>query len=133
MVTEKDKALELALGQIEKQFGKGAVMKLGESSVRLAVDSIPTGSISLDLALGIGGIPKGRVTEIFGPESSGKSTLAFHIIAQTQSQGGIAAYIDVEHAFDPTYAVNCGVKIEEVYISQPDTIWVMPRWACKLD
>jgi recombination protein RecA len=121
MVTERDKALELALGQIERQFGKGAVMKLGESSVRLAIDSIPTGSISLDLALGIGGIPRGRVTEIFGPESSGKSTLAFHIIAQAQSQGGIAAYIDVEHAFDPTYAGNCGVKIEEVYISQPDT------------
>lgn len=121
MAMEKEKALDLAIGQIEKQFGKGSIMKLGESSARLSVESIPTGSISLDLALGVGGIPRGRVIEIFGPEASGKSTLAFHIIAQAQSRGGIAAYIDVEHTFDSTYAAHCGVKIEDLLISQPDT------------
>jgi recombination protein RecA len=120
-MAEKDKALELAIQQIEKQFGKGSVMKLGEEAARLAVETIPTGSLSLDLALGVGGIPRGRVTEIFGPESSGKSTLAFHIIAQAQSGGGIAAYIDVEHTFDPLYASHCGVKVEDLYMSQPDT------------
>ncbi|MBM4463668.1 MAG: recombinase RecA [Chloroflexi bacterium] len=120
-MTEKGKALELAIQQIEKQFGKGSVMKLGEEAARLAVDTIPTGSLSLDLALGVGGIPRGRVTEIFGPESSGKSTLAFHIISQAQRKGGIAAYIDVEHTFDPLYAAHCGVKVEDLYISQPDT------------
>jgi len=121
MVTGKDKALEVAIAQIEKQFGRGAIMKLGQASAQMAVESIPTGSIALDLALGIGGIPRGRVTEIFGPESSGKSTLAQHIIAEAQKLGGIAAYIDVEHALDPSYAALCGVKIDELWISQPDT------------
>jgi len=121
MDIEKEKALDLAMGQIEKQFGKGSIMRLGEASAKLAIEAIPTGSISLDIALGIGGIPRGRVTEIYGPESAGKSTLAFHIIAQAQNMGGIAAYIDVEHTFDPTYAAACGVKVEDLYMSQPDT------------
>jgi recombination protein RecA len=121
MVTGKDKALEVAIAQIEKQFGRGAIMKLGQASAQMAVESIPTGSIALDLALGIGGIPRGRVTEIFGPESSGKSTLAQHIIAEAQKLGGTAAYIDVEHALDPSYAAVCGVKLDELWISQPDT------------
>ena len=121
MVTGKDKALEIAIAQIEKQFGRGAIMKLGQASAQMAVESIPTGSIALDLALGIGGIPRGRVTEIFGPESSGKSTLAQHIIAEAQKLGGTAAYIDVEHALDPAYAAVCGVNIDELWISQPDT------------
>ena len=118
---EKERALEMALAQIEKSFGKGSIMRLGEASDRLTVDVIPTGAIALDLALGIGGIPRGRVTEIFGPESSGKTTLLQHIIAQAQATGGVAALIDAEHAFDPTYAQNCGVKIDEMLISQPDT------------
>jgi recombination protein RecA len=117
---EKEKALDMAIDQIEKQFGKGAVMRLGESTTMLAVDVIPTGSLSLDLALGIGGIPRGRITEIFGPESSGKSTLAYHIVAQAQAAGGTAAYIDVEHTFDPLYAGHCGVKIADILVSQPD-------------
>jgi recombination protein RecA len=121
MEIEKEKALDLAIEQIEKQFGKGSIMRLGEASAKLAVEVIPTGSLSLDLALGVGGIPRGRVTEIFGPESSGKSTLANHIVAQAQSSGGIAAYIDVEHTFDPTYAARCGVKVDDLLISQPDT------------
>ncbi len=121
MVTEKEKALELAISQIEKQFGKGSIIRLGEASVRLAVDCIPTGSLSLDLALGVGGIPRGRVTEIFGPEMTGKSTLALHIIAEAQNRGGMAAFIDVEHALDPSYAANCGVKVNDLLISQPDT------------
>ena len=121
MATEKEKALDLAIEQIEKQFGKGSVMRLGEASAKLAVESIPTGSLSLDMALGIGGIPRGRVTEIFGPESAGKSTLAYHIVAQAQKGGGIAAYIDVEHTFDPTYASRCGVKVDDLLISQPDS------------
>ena len=121
MATEKEKALDLAIEQIEKQFGKGSVMRLGEASAKLAVESIPTGSLSLDMALGIGGIPRGRVTEIFGPESAGKSTLAYHIVAQAQKGGGIAAYIDVEHTFDPTYASHCGVKVDDLLISQPDS------------
>jgi recombination protein RecA len=121
MATEKEKALDLAIEQIEKQFGKGSVMRLGEASAKLAVESISTGSLSLDLALGIGGIPRGRVTEIFGPESAGKSTLAYHIVAQAQKGGGIAAYIDVEHTFDPTYASRCGVKVDDLLISQPDS------------
>jgi recombination protein RecA len=121
MTTEKEKALELAVSQIEKQFGKGSIMRLGEDEVSTAIDFIPTGAISLDLALGIGGIPRGRVTEIFGPEMSGKSTMALHIIAQAQDQGGTAAYIDAEHALDPGYAANCGVKVDELLISQPDT------------
>ena len=118
---EKGQALELAIGQIEKQFGRGAIMRLGEASAHLQVEAIPTGSISLDMALGVGGIPRARVTEIFGPESTGKSTLAQHIIAEAQKTGGTAAYIDVEHALDPTYAAACGIKVEELLISQPDT------------
>jgi recombination protein RecA len=121
MTTEKEKALELAVGQIEKQYGKGAIMKLREAADRPKVEAIPSGSLALDLALGIGGIPRGRVTEIFGPEGSGKTTLGQHIIANAQKQGGIAAYIDVEHALDPTYAANCGVNLDDLLISQPDT------------
>ena len=121
MTTEKGKALELAIGQIEKKFGKGSIMKLGESGAMSPVEVIPSGSLALDLALGVGGIPKGRITEIFGPESSGKTTLGQHVIAEAQKQGGIAAYIDVEHALDPTYASHCGVNVDEMYISQPDT------------
>ncbi|MFB3919334.1 recombinase RecA [Candidatus Velamenicoccus archaeovorus] len=114
------KALELALSQIEKQFGKGSIMKLGED-VKADVDVIPTGSISLDLALGVGGIPRGRVIEIFGPEASGKTTLTLSIIAQVQKQGGVAAFIDAEHAFDSTYAKKIGVNLDDMLISQPDT------------
>lgn len=121
MSTEKDKALELAISQIEKQFGRGSIMRLGEASASMQVEAISTGSLSLDLALGIGGIPRGRVTEIFGPEASGKSTLAQHIIAEAQRNGGMAAYVDAEHALDPSYAARCGVKIEDLLISQPDT------------
>ncbi|MFH0769260.1 MAG: recombinase RecA [Chloroflexota bacterium] len=121
MTTEKGKALELAIGQIEKRFGKGSIMKLGESAAMTPVEVIPSGSLALDLALGVGGIPRGRITEIFGPESSGKTTLGQHIIAEAQKQGGIAAYIDVEHALDPTYASRCGVKVDDMLISQPDT------------
>jgi recombination protein RecA len=118
---EKEKALELAISQIEKRFGEGSVMKLGEANARLPVEVIATGSLALDMALGVGGIPKGRITEIFGPESSGKTTLAQHIIAEIQKQGGTAAYIDAEHALDPTYASHCGVDLNELLISQPDT------------
>ncbi len=118
---DKSQALDLAIGHIEKQFGKGAIMRLGEASAHLQIEAIPTGSISLDMALGIGGIPRGRVTEIFGPESAGKSTLAQHIIAEAQKTGGTAAYIDVEHALDPTYAGACGIKIDDLLVSQPDT------------
>jgi len=121
MAGERDRALDSALAQIEKQFGKGSVMRLGEVSGRMTVEAISTGSIALDLALGIGGVPRGRIVEIFGPESSGKSTLAQHVIAQTQKNGGMAAYIDVEHALDPVYAANCGVQVDSLLISQPDT------------
>jgi len=121
MTTDKEKALELAISQIEKHFGKGSIMKLGEAVVSSSVEAIPSGSLALDLALGVNGIPRGRVTEIFGPESSGKTTLGQHIIAEAQKRGGIAAYIDVEHALDPTYAANCGVRIDDLLISQPDT------------
>ena len=121
MTTEKEKALELAIGQIEKRFGKGSIMKLGESTAITQVEAIPSGSLALDLALGVGGIPKGRITEIFGPESSGKTTLAQHIIAEAQRQGGMVAYIDAEHALDPSYAARCGVNVEDLLISQPDT------------
>ena len=121
VTTEKEKALELAISQIEKRFGEGSVMKLGEAVARLAVEVIPTGSVALDLALGVGGIPKGRIAEIFGPEASGKTTLAQHIIAEAQKRGGTAAYIDAEHALDPAYAGNCGVKLNDLLISQPDT------------
>jgi recombination protein RecA len=120
MTTEKVKALELAISQIEKRFGKGAVMKLGETPPT-KVQAIPSGSLALDLALGIGGIPRGRITEIFGPESSGKTTLAQHIIAEAQKLGGMVAYIDAEHALDPNYAANCGVNVDDLLISQPDT------------
>jgi recombination protein RecA len=121
MTTEKGKALELAIGQIEKRFGKGTIMKLGESVASFHVDVIPSGALALDLALGVGGVPKGRITEIFGPESSGKTTLGQHIIAEAQKKGGTAAYIDVEHALDPDYARRCGVKVDDMLISQPDT------------
>ncbi len=119
-IVEKEKALEVAIGQIEKQFGKGSIMKMGERT-HMIVESIPTGAMSLDLALGIGGLPRGRVIEIFGPESSGKSTLALHVVAEAQRNGGACAYIDAEHAMDPTYAKAIGVDIDELLISQPDT------------
>jgi len=121
MTTEREKALELAIGQIEKRFGKGSIMKMGGSADRQPIAAIPTGSLALDLALGIGGIPRGRITEIFGPESSGKTTLAQHIIAEAQKRGGTVAYIDAEHALDPSYAASCGVNVDELLISQPDT------------
>ncbi len=117
---EKDKALELAIAQIEKQFGKGSIMKLGENA-KMNIESIPTGSLPLDIATGIGGVPKGRIIEIFGPESSGKTTVALHIIAEAQKRDGIAAFIDAEHALDPGYAKKLGVSIEDLIISQPDT------------
>jgi recombination protein RecA len=116
---ERDKALDAALGQIEKQFGKGAVMRMGES-LTLGIEAISTGAMSLDLALGIGGLPRGRIVEVFGPESSGKSTLALHVVAEAQRNGGICAYIDAEHALDPVYAKAIGVDIDELLISQPD-------------
>jgi recombination protein RecA len=121
MVTDKEKALDLALSQIERQVGKGSIMRLGEVSQRLAIEAIPTGSLSLDLALGIGGVPRGRVIEIFGAESAGKSTLAQHIMAEAQKTGGTAAYIDAENALDPTYARNLGVNLDDLLVSQPDT------------
>ena len=117
---EKLKALDAALGQIERQFGKGAIMKLGDPSVQMNVETIPTGSLSLDIALGLGGIPKGRVIEIYGPESSGKTTVTLHMIAEVQKRGGIAGFIDAEHALEPVYAKNIGVDIDNLYISQPD-------------
>ncbi|HLG12268.1 MAG TPA: recombinase RecA [Dehalococcoidia bacterium] len=116
----RSRAVDLAIGQIEKQFGRGAIMRLGEKN-NLEIESIPTGSLGLDLALGIGGVPRGRITELFGPESSGKSTLCQHIIAEAQKQGGLAAYIDVEHALDPGYARAIGVKVDDLLVSQPDT------------
>ncbi len=121
MTTEREKALELAIGQIEKRFGKGSIMKLGEAAIMSSVEAIPSGSLALDLALGVGGIPRGRIAEIFGPEGSGKTTLGQHIIAEAQKRGGMAAYIDVEHALDPTYASHCGVNVDDMLISQPDT------------
>ncbi len=117
---ERDKALSMALGQIEKQYGKGSVMKMGEKGT-MEIESVPTGALALDLALGIGGLPRGRVTEIYGPESSGKTTLATHVVAEAQRNGGICAYIDAEHAMDPAYAKAIGVDIDELLISQPDT------------
>ena len=117
---DKLKALDAALGQIEKQYGAGAVMKLGDSSARMQVETVPTGSLSLDIALGLGGVPKGRVIEIYGPESSGKTTVALHVVAEVQKRGGIAGFIDAEHALDPVYAKNIGVDIDNLYISQPD-------------
>ena len=117
---ERDKALDMALGQIEKQFGKGSVMKMGEKTT-MGIETVPTGALALDLALGVGGLPRGRVVEVYGPESSGKSTLAMHVVAEAQRNGGICAYIDAEHAMDPVYAKAIGVDIDELLISQPDT------------
>lgn len=117
---EKQKALEAALGHIEKQYGKGSVMKLGDSSSHMQVEAIPTGSLGLDIALGVGGVPKGRIIEIYGPESSGKTTVALHMVSEVQKRGGIAGFIDAEHALDPVYAKNIGVDIDNLYISQPD-------------
>ncbi|MDR3540141.1 MAG: recombinase RecA [Desulfosporosinus sp.] len=119
--TNKLKALDIALAQIEKQFGKGSIMKLGESSAGMTIDVIPTGSLAIDLALGVGGVPRGRVIEIFGPESSGKTTVALHIIAEAQKLGGAAAFIDAEHALDPVYAKALGVNIDDLLVAQPDT------------
>jgi len=118
---DKQKALEQVLAQIEKQYGKGAIMKLGDSVADLTIDVIPTGCITLDLALGIGGMPRGRIIEIYGPESSGKTTVALHVIAETQKMGGVAAFIDAEHALDPVYAAKLGVDLDNLYVSQPDT------------
>ena len=117
---DRAQSLEMAMGQIEKQFGKGAIMRLGERP-SVSIEAIPTGALALDLALGIGGLPRGRVVEIFGPESSGKSTLAMHVVAEAQRNGGVCAYIDAEHAMDPLYAQNIGVNVDDLYISQPDT------------
>lgn len=117
---DRMKALDAALGQIEKQFGKGAVMRLGDPAAQMNIETIPTGSLSLDIALGLGGIPKGRIVEIYGPESSGKTTVTLHMIAEVQKRGGIAGFIDAEHALDPVYAANIGVDINNLYISQPD-------------
>jgi recombination protein RecA len=117
---DRNQSLEMAMGQIEKQFGKGAIMRLGERP-SVSIEAIPTGALALDLALGIGGLPRGRVVEIFGPESSGKSTLAMHVVAEAQRNGGVCAYIDAEHAMDPLYAQNIGVNVDDLYISQPDT------------
>lgn len=116
----KEKALDATLASLRKRFGDGAIMKLGETT-KLDIEAIPTGALSLDIALGIGGLPRGRIVEIYGPESSGKTTLCQHVIAQTQKMGGVAAFVDVEHALDPIYAEKCGVDIEELYVSQPDT------------
>jgi recombination protein RecA len=121
MTTEKEKALDIAVTQIEKQFGTGSIMKLGKATARLPVAIIPSGSLALDIALGVGGIPRGRITEIFGPEGSGKTTLGQHIIAEAQKLGGTVAYVDVEHALDPSYTANCGVNLDDLFISQPDT------------
>ena len=120
MSVEKQKALEIALAQIEKSYGKGAIMKLGDAASRIGVSVIPTGCLSLDYALGVGGIPRGRIVEIYGPESSGKTTIALHVIAEAQKLGGLAAFIDAEHSLDPEYARNLGVLVDDLYISQPD-------------
>ncbi len=118
---EKEKALDAAISQLEKEFGKGAVMKLGEATEAMYVEAVPTGSLSLDIALGVGGVPKGRIIEIYGPESSGKTTVALHMVAEVQKRGGIAGFVDAEHALDPVYARNIGVDIDNLYISQPDS------------
>ncbi|MBQ4347121.1 MAG: recombinase RecA [Firmicutes bacterium] len=120
MFEDKEKALSAAITKIEKDFGKGAVMRLGDDSARMAVEATPTGSLGLDLALGVGGIPKGRIIEVYGPEASGKTTIALHMVAEVQKRGGIAGYIDAEHALDPVYAKNVGVDVNNLYISQPD-------------
>ena len=121
MLEEKQKALDIVLKEIEKQYGKGAIMKLGQDAADKTIEVIPTGCLTLDLALGIGGVPRGRIVEIYGPESSGKTTVALHVIAETQKAGGIAAFIDAEHALDPVYAAKLGVDLENLYVSQPDT------------
>ena len=121
MTVEKQRALDMALAQIEKQFGKGSIMRMGEASAKMAVEVIPTGALSLDIALGVGGMPRGRVVEIFGPESSGKTTVALHVVAEAQRMGGTAAFIDAEHALDPVYAKRLGVDVDNLLISQPDT------------
>ena len=121
MTTEKEKSLDIAISQIERRYGKGSIMRLGQVSQKLTSEVVPTGSLSLDMALGVGGIPKGRVTEVFGTEAAGKSTLALHMMAETQKLGGTSAYIDVEHALDPIYAGNCGVKVDDLLIAQPDS------------
>ncbi len=121
MTTEREKALDLALGQIERQFGKGSVLRLGDSGESTQIKAISTGSLTLDMALGVGGMPRGRVVEVFGPESSGKSTLAYHVMAEAQRSGGEAAYIDAEHALDASYAAVCGVDVENLLVSQPDS------------
>jgi recombination protein RecA len=121
MTTEREKALDLALGQIERQFGKGSVLRLGDSGESTQIRAISTGSLTLDMALGVGGVPRGRVVEVFGPESSGKSTLAYHVMAEAQRSGGEAAYIDAEHALDASYAAVCGVDVENLLVSQPDS------------
>ncbi len=118
---DKKKALDAAIAKLEKDYGKGTIMKLGDPAARVAVETIPTGSLSLDIALGLGGVPKGRIVEVYGPESSGKTTVALHIISEVQKRGGIAGFIDAEHALDPVYAKNIGVDIDELYISQPDS------------
>ncbi len=118
---EKEKALAAAMSQIDRKFGKGSIMKMGEGNTKFAIEVVPTGAIALDIALGVGGLPRGRVTEIYGPESSGKTTLAQHIIAEAQKLNGVCAFIDAEHAFDPIYAARCGVKIDDLLVSQPDT------------
>ena len=120
MANDRDKALDMALSQIDKQFGKGSIMRMGEKGT-MAIEAVSTGALSLDLALGIGGLPRGRITEIYGPESSGKSTLAMHVVAEAQRNGGTCAYIDAEHAMDPIYAKAIGVDIDQLLISQPDT------------
>ena len=119
---EKLKALDAVLAQIEKQFGKGSVMKLGDKGAALNIETVSTGALSLDIALGLGGVPKGRIVEIYGPESSGKTTVALHMVAEVQKRGGIAGFIDAEHALDPVYAKNIGVEIENLYISQTDNV-----------
>ena len=121
MTTERERALSTALGQIERSYGKGAIMRLGAAEAQRNIEAIPTGALTLDIALGVGGVPRGRVVEIYGPESSGKTTLTLHIIAEAQRKGGVAAFIDAEHALDPQYAARIGVKTEELLISQPDT------------
>ena len=119
--TKKEKALDLAINQIDRQFGKGAIMRMGDDHVSISDNIIPTGCLSLDVALGVGGVPKGRIIEIFGPESSGKTTLTLHIVAEAQKAGGYAAFIDAEHALDPEYAKNLGVNLDELLVSQPDS------------
>ena len=121
MTSEKGKALDVAISQIERQYGKGAIMRMGEARLKFATEVVPTGSLAIDVALGVGGLPRGRITEIFGAEAAGKSTLALHVMAETQKMGGTAAYIDAEHAFDPSYASSCGIDLDELLISQPDS------------